>query len=185
MCLCTPYIIALECLVNIFLTDLAKNQFWLAGIMQMVPSDRNVPKGIIGLCAFIFYYRPGNATPFEWLIDVKPSDPAADSWYYIEGMSDIALYGSRYDMVRGERLWGRQDQAVEAAPAPDSGLELGGNTTASISTRWGVLATTGVTTLQTLQTRRQHSDTKAATTPAHLTAYVLSGRNQVLYFSIV
>ena len=33
------------------------------------------------------------------------------------------------------------------APAPDSGLELGGNTPASISTRWGVLATTGPTTL--------------------------------------
>ena len=51
-----------------------------------------------------------------------------------------------------------------AAPAPDSGLELGGNTTASISTRWGVLATTGPTTLHTTG---QHSDTVAATTRTH------------------
>ena len=70
-----------------------------------------------------------------------------------------------------------------AAPAPDSGLELGGNTSASISTRWGVLASTGATTPLR---GGEHCDTVGL--GQHYltcTSYILSGKYQVLHFSIV
>ena len=70
-----------------------------------------------------------------------------------------------------------------AAPAPDSGLELGGNTSASISTRWGVFATTGATT--TLTGREDCDTLGQGQHYLTYTSYILSGKQQVLHSSIV
>lgn len=76
---------------------------------------------------------------------------------------------------------------MEAAPAParDSGLELGGNTTASISTRWGVLATTGLTGLTGQHTTRGHSDTLTLSQGQHHLILHLASPQENIRFCIL